>query len=274
MRDKISEQQKDLNSQEKIMNNLRNDNQQKDSLIHNLTEQIRKMDENPSQPAQAQSDTFNNNAYTNDAYKQMNEPPKSEDAGSSSHQEKDDEDEDYKDESYEDPQESNMVDESQPQVDIKPEVEEIKGETKNIISESEVDPLFDKVKLILQRKGIEYNKMGEMLTDPLTIISLEHTLKTLGLKDPEERLAISRYIIEPRDDRKIEFNENREISKPNAENIFKSKIDAYNVFNNDEQEFTTRVKQQIGRYVSTLKDALECEDLDGTGFIPASTLKG
>jgi flagellar motor switch/type III secretory pathway protein FliN len=34
-----------------------------------------------------------------------------------------------------------------------------------------------------------------------------------------------------------------------------------------------RVKEQVGRFTSTLKDALECEDLDGTGYIPAKTLK-
>lgn len=35
----------------------------------------------------------------------------------------------------------------------------------------------------------------------------------------------------------------------------------------------SRVKEQVGRFTSTLKDALECEDLDGTGYIPAKTLK-
>lgn len=273
MQEQISQLKKDLKSQDKILNNLRQDNQNKDNIIQSLTEQIRKMEENPSQPARVESNNYSQNVYENTAYQQSkNEERKSEDA-ESDHQD-DDDDDDYKDDSYEDPQESNIVEDTQPHGEVDNKDEEVKGETKNIISEIEVDPLFEKVQLMLQRKGIEYNKMGEMLPKPVTIISLEHKLKAMGLKDPEERLAISRYIVEPRDERKVEFNENREISNLNAENILKSKIDAYTVFKNDEEEYQKRVRQQIGRYTSTLKDALEWEDLDGTGYMPANALKG
>lgn len=151
--------------------------------------------------------------------------------------------------------------------------EEVKGELKAIISDIEVDPLFDKLKLCFQRNNIKYNNMSQILPGEITIMKLEHKLKSVGFKDVEERLSICRYIIEPRNEKLIEFNENREISKEKAENILKSKIEDYRTYEFDEDEFQKRVRDQIGRFKSTVTDALECEDLDGTGFIPAKSLK-
>jgi hypothetical protein len=187
-----------------------------------------------------------------------------------------DEDE-YKDEDYykdEKPQASNAVEEDYGQVEeLENKDDEVKGEQKAIISESFVDPLFDKFKLMLQRNGIKYNQMSKVFPDEITIMKLEHKLKSLGLKDAEERLTLSRYIIEPRNSKMIEFNENRSISKENVENILKSKIENYKTYENDADSLKQRILQQVGRFISTLEDALECEDLDGTGYIPASTIK-
>jgi len=127
--------------------------------------------------------------------------------------------------------------------------------------------------LWLQKNNIKYNNMSEAFPEDLTIISLEHKLKSLGLRDSEERLTLSRYIIEPRNNKMIEFNEARSISKENAENVLKSKIDNYQIFEHNSQEMIQRVKQQVGRFTNTLSDALECEDLDGTGFITVNALK-
>jgi hypothetical protein len=71
----------------------------------------------------------------------------------------------------------------------------------------------------------------------------------------------------------VEFNENREISKEKAENILKSKIEDYKTYE-FEDVFQKRINEKIGRFKETVKDALECEDLDGTGFIAANSLKG
>lgn len=151
---------------------------------------------------------------------------------------------------------------------------EPKGELKAIISDIEVDPLFDKLKLWLQRNKIKYNNMGQVLPTEITIMKLEHKLKSIGFKDAEERLNICRYIIEPRNDKMVEFNENRDISKEKAENILKSKIEDYRTYEFEDEVLQKRIKEKIGRFKETVKDALECEDLDGTGYIAASSLKG
>lgn len=150
---------------------------------------------------------------------------------------------------------------------------EFKGELKAIISDIEVDPLFDKLKLWFQRNNIKYNNMGQVLPSEITIMKLEHKLKSIGFKDAEERLSIWRYIIEPRNEKMIEFNENKSISKEKAENILKSKIEDYKIYEFDDV-LQKRINEKIGRFKETVKDALEWEDLDGTGYIAASSLKG
>ena len=116
--------------------------------------------------------------------------------------------------------------------------------------------------------------MGQVLPTEITIMKLEHKLKSIGFKDAEERLNICRYIIEPRNDKMVEFNENRDISKEKAENILKSKIEDYRTYEFEDEVLQKRIKEKIGRFKETVKDALECEDLDGTGYIAASSLKG
>lgn len=246
LNDKINKLNKEVKESAKIAEDLRKDNQAKDDTIESLRQQISQLQNNPSQVYNQQNDYAQNDA-------------------------KDDSD-DYKDDSYEDPQDSNIIDENPVQDAEFAKEEEAKGELKPIISESVVDPLFEKLKLLLQRKGIECNNMAKLFPEEITILKLEHKLKTMGLKDSEERLALSRYIIEPRTAKMVEFNENRKISETNAENILKTKIEQYKIYKN-EKELQERVKMQVGRYISTLKDALECEDLDGTGYIPANALK-
>lgn len=116
--------------------------------------------------------------------------------------------------------------------------------------------------------------MGQALPADITIMSLEHKLKSLGLKDAEERLTISRYIIEPRNDKMVEFNENTAIAKEKAENILKSKIEDYRTYEFEDDVLQKRIKEKSADFRETVRDALECEDLDGTGYIAASSLKG
>ena len=274
MRDEISSLKKDLSGKEKTMNNLRNDNQSKDSIIQQLREELRKVEDNPSHTVVANPPPAVNNAYSNNAYQQDDEKETSEAISGP----KDDpvvasEDDEYKDDSYEDIQESNHIEESQPNGEVAKE-DSPKAELKDIISEIEIEPLFQKIKLILQTNEISYSNLSQLFPDKITIISLEHKLRSLGLKDAEERLAVSRYIVEPREEAKLEFDESREISKEKATNIVKSKIEGYEIYQTDAQEMQKRFHDQIGRFVGTLKDALECEDLDGTGYIPAKALKG
>lgn len=214
-----------------------------------------KMKAMEAQPKYVEEEEDNQKDYTEDYEEQVEEV----------------EEDNYKDDEYDEAQESNVRED--PPLDIKNKDEEVKGEQKAIISESDVDPLFEKLKFLLQKNNIKYNNMGSLFPPEITIMSLEHKLKHYGLKDSEERLTLARYIIEPRSNKKIEFNENRNISKSNAENVLKSKIEPYKTFENDEDQYKSRVREQVGRFTSTLKDSLECEDLDGTGYIPASTLK-
>ena len=196
-------------------------------------------------------------------------------------QEEQDEQEDHEDyvEDYEEDdkdqveqQDPNIIEDDEHDEEDNKE-KEFKGELKAIISDIEVDPLFDKLKLWLQRNNIKYNNMGQALPSEITIMKLEHKLKSIGFKDAEERLNIWRYIIEPRNEKMVEFNENREITKEKAENILKSKIEDYKTYEFDDV-LQKRINEKIGRFKETVKDALECEDLDGTGYIAASSLKG
>lgn len=183
--------------------------------------------------------------------------------------------EDYEDDEKDqvDQQDPNIIEDDEHDDEEDNKDKEFKGELKAIISDIEVEPLFDKLKLWLQRNNIKYNSMGQALPSEITIMKLEHKLKSIGFKDAEERLNIWRYIIEPRNEKMVEFNENREISKEKAENILKSKIEDYKTYE-FEDVFQKRINEKIGRFKETVKDALECEDLDGTGFIAANSLKG
>ena len=143
-----------------------------------------------------------------------------------------------------------------------------------MISKETVNPLFDKLILCLQRHNISYKNIKKGLPNKITIIQLDHKLKSLGVKDAEERLTLCRFIVEPRSDIMIEFNENREISEVDAEKVLKSVIKLYKTYEKEEDEMKGRIKKQVGGFTSTLNDALECEDLDSTGFIQAKTLKG
>ena len=223
----------------------------------------------------------NNQVVKQDSYKQQ---LKEDSHVQDDDQEEQDEQEDHEDhedyvEDYEE-DDKDQVEQQDPNIieddehDEKDNKEkEFKGELKAIISDIEVDPLFDKLKLWLQRNNIKYNNMGQALPSEITIMKLEHKLKSIGFKDAEERLNIWRYIIEPRNEKMVEFNENREITKEKAENILKSKIEDYKTYEFDDV-LQKRINEKIGRFKETVKDALECEDLDGTGYIAANSLKG
>ena len=180
-------------------------------------------------------------------------------------QEEQDEQEDHEDyvEDYEEDdkdqveqQDPNIIEDDEHDEEDNKE-KEFKGELKAIISDIEVDPLFDKLKLWLQRNNIKYNNMGQALPSEITIMKLEHKLKSIGFKDAEERLNIWRYIIEPRNEKMVEFNENREITKEKAENILKSKIEDYKTYEFDDV-LQKRINEKIGRFKETVKDVLEC----------------
>ena len=268
--------QRDLEGKEKVISRLRREVQDKNERISRLELEVQSMKTSPGVIA---VDNQQKNLYAQKPKHEVHkEPEESDDYNDQFHDEdggyKDDDefkDDDYKEEEL---QASNAVEDDYGQVDeLENKDEEVKGEQKAIISESFVDPLFEKLKLMLQRNGIKYNQMGKIFPEEITIMKLEHKLKSLGLKDAEERLTLCRYIIEPRNAKMIEFNENRSISKENAENVLKSKIENYKTYENDAEVLKQRILQQVGRFISTLKDALECEDLDGTGFIPASVIK-
>ena len=264
--DKLSKLQKEVDDKNRKIDRLTNDNQNKDDIIESLRNQINDLQSGSPQPQESYAPQEEYVDHASD-HKESEEYKESEKV-------EDDEDE-YKDEDYEDPQESQVTEEKQERAEeeVKDDEDEPKGELKSIISESDVDPLFEKLKLVLQRNQIKYNNMSQLFPDVITIADLDNQLKTLGLKDSEERFILSRYIVEPRTAKIINYYDSREISKSNAENILKSKIEAYSLYQDSEEEMKSRLAQQVGRYVSTLKDSLELEDLDGSGFIQANSLK-
>lgn len=271
LNDRLTKYQKDVEDKSRLASKYKKESEDKNKTIQELKDQIAVLQMNPGIAAVPQQQHTSSQPTNAAPVHQKEKSEDYEDQYEDQYDEKYEEeyDEEYKDDEQ---QESNIIDE-EPQVEEVNKDDEIKGEQKAIISEIDVDPLFEKLKLLLQRNKIKYNNMGHLFPSDITIMSLEHKLKSLGLRDAEERLTLSRYIIEPRSNKTIEFNENRSISKENAENVLKSKIETYKTFENEEDEMKERVIQQVGRYISTLKDALECEDLDGIGYIPANTLK-
>ena len=266
LNEKLIKLQKDLEDKNKKIERISNENQKKDDIIESLNNQINDLQANNSQLQRAV--VAPHEEYGN----QPSDHKHSED-----HKESDihhDEDDEYKDDSYEDPQESNIIEENQVEKEEENKESEEKGKQKPIVSQSEVKLLFEKLRIICQRQKIEYNNLSQIFPDTITIMNLEHKLKSLRIKDPEERLTLSRYIIEPRSENRIRFEENREISKDNAEKILKSKIEEYKTYENEEEQLKLRFRELLGRYSSTLRDSLELEDLRECGYIPATTLKG
>lgn len=277
--DKLAKCQRDLEDKAQQASRLKRECDDKDARIRQLQQEVAELRASPHSAPQSQPAA---KVRPTTAKAPPRKEPAQEPRKQSDEESKDEVDEQYPDEypdespdeDRDDEARESPVPEDDGQVDeVANKDEEARGEQKAIIGESEVDPLFDKLKLLLQRNKIKYSSMGQLLPSEVTIMKLEHRLKSLGLKDAEERLTLCRYIIEPRSEKKVEFNENREVSREKAENVLKSKIESYKTYENDEDEMRDRVKKQVGRFISTLKDALECEDLDGTGYIPASTLK-
>lgn len=274
--DKLAKCQRDLEDKAQQASRLRRECEDKDARIRQLQQEVAALRAGPQ--AAAQPPPAAKVRPTTAKAPPRREPSEAQ-RKQSEEESKDEVDEHFADESPdEDRDDEEAVESPVPEDDGQAEEvadrdDEVRGEQKALIGEGEVDPLFDKLKLLLQRNQIKYSGMGQLLPPEVTIMKLEHRLKSLGLKDAEERLTLCRYIIEPRTEKRVEFNENREVSREKAENILKSKIESYKTYENDDEEMRDRVKQQVGRFVSTLKDALECEDLDGTGYIPASTLK-
>lgn len=269
LNDRLNKYQKDLDDRNKSIDKLRSDVQEKNDLISQLREEIEELKNQAfsgDKPAPVRKSTATKKAP---APEPIPEPVKQK-----IDETDDNEDDEYNDEEkYDvDQQDPNIIDDDA-QGASEDQKEELRGELKAIISESEVDPLFDKLRLILQRNNIAYNNMNKLFPSEITIMTLEHKLKSLGMKDSEERLTLSRYIIEPRTDKKIEFNENRTINPGNAENVLKSKLENFPLYKNDSEDFNKRIRTKVGRFAGTLRESLELEDLDGTGYIPANQLK-
>lgn len=270
LNERLTKYQKDIDEKSRTIDKLRDENQNKNDIISQLREEIEEMK--------------NKSISISSKTKKVEKPEKVEKEFeahpiASSEHEKEDEGE-YQDDEYEDEykddveqQDPNIIDDDVQGVEEDEQIEEPRGELKAIINESEVDPIFEKLKLLLQRNGIKYHNMNKLFPDSITIMTLEHKLKSLGMKDAEERLTLCRYIIEPRAEKKVEFNENRSISKENAENVLKSKIDDYDIYQYNAEEFNERIRSQVKRYANTLREALELEDLNSSGYIPANTLK-
>lgn len=278
--EKLAKCQRDLEDRNKQLGKLRKDCEDKDSRIRKLQDEVAELRARStvSQSQQPQQTQEVAKVRPTTAKAPPRKEPSEESGDQSEESGKGEVEEEYRDEFNDDSDgddKEEPIDEDEGQVEeVAVKEEEFRGEQKAIISESDVDPLFDKLKLLLQHNKIKYSSMGQqLLPSEVTIMKLEHKLKSLGLKDAEERLTLCRYIVEPRSEKKIEFKENREIAREKAENVLKSKLESYKTYENDEEEMRQRVKQQVGRFMSTLKDALECEDLDGTGYIPARTLK-
>lgn len=266
LNDRLNKYQRDADEKNNVIDKLRNDLESKNDTIAALREEVEEL-KNHAYSAPAGGSSGHVQAHQ----KYEPEPIASDHQVNETDEYQDDEydDEDKDDVEQQDP---NII-EDDAQGEQSSHKDEPRGELKAIISEIDVDPLFEKLKLLMQFNNISYNDMSELFPDNITIMSLEHTLKSLGLKDAEERLTLARYIIEPRSDKRIEFNENRSISVSNAENVLKSKIDNFSLYGNEVNEFDKRIRTQVGRFSGTLQEALELEDLDGTGYIPANTLK-
>lgn len=267
----MNKYQKDLDEKNRQIERLRSDTQSKNDIIAQLREEIEEM---KSQGVQAPTGTKQKverkQEYQSEPIED-DEPQHDEDE-----QDQDQENDEYEDDEYQEDveqQDPNIIDEDAQEIEVEEQKNEPKGELKAIISDGEVEPLFNKLKLAFQRNKINYNSMGSAFPDPITIMKLEHKLKSLGMKDAEERLSLSRYIIEPRKDKKIEFIENRTISKENAENILKSKISNYSTYQYDAEEFNKRIREQAKRFSGTLRESFDLEDLDGNGYIAAGALK-
>lgn len=266
LNDRLLKYQKDIDDKDHAVDKLRNETQNKNDIIAQLREEVEELKNHAySAPSGAH--------HTEPKARQTYEP---EPIASNN---KVDETDDYQDDEYDDEdkddvehQDPNIIEDDAQGVEDDHKSEP-RGELKAIISEIDVDPLFEKLKLLLQRNNVPYTNMGTIFPAQITIMSLEHKLKSLGIKDAEERLNLSRYIIEPRSEKRVEFNENRTITASSAENILKSKIDNYSLYKNDAEEFNKRIRNQVARFFGTLQESLELEDLDGTGFIPANTLK-
>lgn len=269
LNERLNKYQKELDDKNSVIDRLRDDAQLKNDTIAQLREEIEEL---------------KNQAYVQEPVEsqeriEQNFQPEPIAQSKQEKVEEVDEDDDYNDDEYDDEykddvdqQDPNIIDDDAQEVKDD-DKDEPRGESKAIISEIDADPLFEKLKLLMQRNNIPYNNMSQLFPKDITIMSLEHKLKSLGMKDAEERLILCRYIIEPRSDKMIEFIETRGINNNSAENVLKSKIDNYELYQDDEKDLINRIRNQVKRYSNTLREALELEDLDGTGFIPANALK-
>lgn len=284
LNDKVTKLQRDVDEKNRNIQKLKRDNTDKDAVIRQLQDQVAHFMASAGAGGNTKSETTEQVVRQEFSQPQVSAPIQQQEEQYSEEEEERHEqtygdDEDQSDD-YEDDQdlESSQPQESpkaveEPTGGVSDHEEEVRGEQKPIISESDVDPLFDKLKLCLQRNKIKYQNMGQALPSEVTVMQLEHKLKTLGMKDPEERLTLSRYIVEPRSEKMIEFIEDREISKEKAENVLKTKIDEYDTYEFNGEEMKRRIRDKIGKFKGTLQDTFEFEDLDSTGYIPAKALK-
>jgi hypothetical protein len=283
MNERLIKYERELEDKNKLVRKAKGESENKDNIIEQLRQQVQQMEaggvvskeqvkhrENKVDSFKEQVNHRENRQDDNEEQEEEQNEQYTENYNDQDEQDEQD-DEEYKDDDYHD---SGFVEEDPQVEDDQDKDDQIKGERKPVISIETVSPLFQKLKLCLQNHNISYKNISKMLPSKITIIQLEHKLKSLGIKDAEERLTLCRYIIEPRSDIIIEFNENREISEVDAIKVLKSVIEPYQTYEKEEEEMKGRVKEQVGRFTSTLKDALECEDLDSTGFIQANTLKG
>lgn len=197
LNERLTKYEKELEDKNRLLKKIKSENEYKDNTIEQLRKQIQQMKAGGAVSNEVEYKNDRNEEkhqeqhYDNDKQESQESQEQNEEENQEKYTDNYDEQEDeYKDDDYEDPQDSGFVKEDNQVEGDSDKDDEIKGERKPIISKEDATMLFDKLRLVLQHNNITYNNINKMLPNKITIIQLEHKLKSLGIKDAEERLTL------------------------------------------------------------------------------------